>query len=245
MSAESSLTSYLPKMVIVSDDHHIDEITIGPMTRVFGDDAASLEVAMILLPTDVLEALNSVELNKKPQIVVFGRKCRQQRDVRFFSKRKDDGTFEADGYRYSGQLAQPHDMPGEMQELFSLVNDTYGENFNGVLMNRYNNGSEYISAHADANENLGNNGVFAIVWGDPERIFRVRQKTPGKKTNPIVYEFKPSMFIDAEEQQLSPESDYSYIMWMRGNFQELFTHEVPRQKGKGMRSSLTLRRHLM
>ena len=78
----------------------------------------------------------------KPPVVVMGKPCRQQRNVGFFS---DTST----GYRYSGQCMKAQPLGPEMGSLLALVNRRYQAEFNGILVNHYLDGEDYIGAHSD------------------------------------------------------------------------------------------------
>jgi len=83
----------------------------------------------------------------------------------------------------------------------------FGSNFNGILINRYSTGQEYIGQHSDDEKNLDKSGVIAISYRG-ERIFRIRDKV----TKEIVQ--------DIHLKNLD-------IIHMGGDFQKEFTHEVP------------------
>lgn len=115
-------------------------------------------------------------------------------------------------------------MTPSLRALLDDVNERFESNFNGILVNRYEGGSEYIGAHSDNEKELSNNGVVAISYG-ATRTFRIRDK----KTNKRV--------ID-----LPMES--GCMIHMSGDFQSEFKHEVPVQKRvQGTRYSFTFRRH--
>jgi len=193
---------------------YVTPVTIGDMVRVFGDDRASLEVAQVMMPQSYIDHLDNVTLDIKPEV----RMGRMNRRVRFFTKMTKDGQLESKGYSYSGQTSTAYEMDDVMLELTLLINRLFGETFNGVLMNRYIDGSEYIGEHSDDETGLGNQGVFALVYGQ-SRTFRVREKKMGPGTNPIVFDFEPSEYV----------GESAFVMWMRGDFQKMYTHEVPRR----------------
>ena len=104
------------------------------------------------------------------------------------------------------------------QDLFNL-------NFNGILVNRYENGEDYISAHSDDEKGIKVNDVISISWGQ-SRNFRIRDKNNKK--------------IIANIPTLSGQ-----IIHMGGEFQREFTHEIPKEKKiNGIRYSLTFRMHI-
>lgn len=158
----------------------------------------------------------SGKLISRPEIKVYGKICHQRRDVGFFSN-------DSIGYRYSGQLARSIPLTDNLEQLLAIVNERYNSNFNGILVNKYHNGLDYIGAHSDDETKLGKNGVVAISYG-ATRKFRVREKSTKNRIDiPIIA--------------------YS-IMHMSGNFQKEFTHEIPiEKKVKEARISFTFRHH--
>lgn len=157
------------------------------------------------------------KLDIKPPIIICGKQVYQKRDVAFFS----DTSI---GYQYSGQLAKSKPMTMNLDLLLELVNELFGAKFNGILINRYCSGNEYIGAHSDDEKYLDKTGVVAISYGGT-RIFRVRDK----QTKQIVQDV-PIAHMD--------------IVHMAGDFQKEFTHEVPpTREGVDTRYSFTFRHH--
>lgn len=157
------------------------------------------------------------KLDIKPPVVIWNKQVNQQRDVGFFSNKSI-------GYYYSNQLAKSKPMTLNLELLLELINKIFNSNFNGILINRYSTGQEYIGPHSDDEKNLDESGVIAISYGG-ERIFRIRNK----KTKEIV------------EDVLMKNLD---IIHMGGNFQKEFTHEVPpTKKFTEPRYSFTFRHH--
>ena len=173
---------------------------------------------------DLYKVMSQVELEIKPEIKVYGKVCHQQRDVGFFSD-------ESSGYIYSKQKTKSRPMTKEMKELMEKVNEYLGTKFNGILVNKYNNGNEYLSAHSDSEVGLDRDGIVAGISYGAVRKFRIREK----KTKKIVldYDHEPCSLIvmdNKTEERL---------------FQETYTHEIPIQKKvKESRISLTFRTHV-
>jgi alkylated DNA repair dioxygenase AlkB len=158
-------------------------------------------------------------LDIKPSIQFMGKTVSQQRDVGFFSN-------ESAGYYYSGKLASSKPLKENMSDLLAIVNIQYNSEYNGILVNRYNDGNNYISDHSDSENTLGDSGVIAISYG-AVRKFRIRDKKTKAKVIDI------------------PTAPYSLIQ-MGGNFQAEFSHGIPVEKRiKEARYSLTFRKHLM
>jgi len=159
--------------------------------------------------------LSIIKLKEKPEIVIYGKIRRQSRDVTFFSETSE-------GYIYSEPLTPI------LKSIMNRLNHHFESNYNGILINRYNDGTEYISSHSDDESGLGEKGVIAISLG-ATRNFRIRKKTRGKGADTIIANI--------------PNRD-GEILIMAGNFQKYFTHEIPIQKTvKNPRTSLTFRHH--
>lgn len=109
--------------------------------------------------------------------------------------------------------------------LLNGLNQILGSKFNGILINEYLTGEDYISAHSDNESMLDESGVVIISFGET-RIFRIRNISDNK----IVDNFE--MFS-------------GMCIMMMGNFQKEFKHEIPVEKNKGCRVSFTFRNHLL
>ena len=157
------------------------------------------------------------ELLVNPPIQLYGKTVYQQRSVGFFSN-------ESIGYYYSGQLAKSKPLQQYSTELMKIVNTRFGTNYNGILVNKYEDGNNYISDHSDDEKNLDKGGVICISHGTV-RKFRIRNKS----TKEIIIDI--------------PTTSNS-IIHMGGDFQKEFTHGIPvEKKVKGLRYSLTFRKH--
>jgi len=142
-------------------------------------------------------------LDIKPSIKFMGKIVYQQRDIGFFSN-------ETEGYYYSGKLASSKPLKPNLVELLKIVNTLFGSSYNGILVNRYNDGTNYISEHSDNENTLDDIGVVAISYG-AIRKFRIRNKITKEKVIDI------------------PTTSYSLIQ-MGGNFQNEFLHGIPIEK---------------
>lgn len=185
---------------------------------------------------DYYDQLKDIPLNQKPEIFVHGKVCHQNRDVGFYST-------ESTGYRYSGQVAAAFSFEHAplLEELMKKVNQVLKTNFNGVLVNKYNSGEDYIGAHSDSEAGLDKNNmtVASLCYSSRDeegnyngiRKFRLRHKASGLvMTSPIL--------IDYLHQP-------NELLVMDGSaFQKRYTHEIPiEKKVKGTRISLTFRCH--
>ena len=169
-----------------------------------------------LIPDIIYEIKDNLITN--PEIKIFGKIAKQRRSVGFFSD-------ESIGYKYSGKLMPAQILTEGLKYLLGYINTKFGAMFNGILVNYYIDGNEYIGKHSDDEKNVDEIGVIAISSG-AIRKFRIRDK----KTNQIIKDIP---------------TDPSKIIQMSGDFQKEFTHEIPvEKKVKNGRYSFTFRRHL-
>jgi len=160
----------------------------------------------------------TLPLKQKPPIKMFGKTVHQQRDVNFFSDH-------CSGYLYSGVKFKAEPLTKELRFILDLVNETFDDDFNGILVNKYHRAGDYIGAHSDNEKELGKSGVVSISFG-AERKFRLRDVRSKKMVTDI-------------------QLKHRMVLHMAGAFQEDFTHEIPVQKSvHGARLSLTFRKHL-
>ena len=151
---------------------------------------------------------------------------RQQRDVGFFSDASS-------GYEYSGQIIPAQPLTADMMNLLGILQEEYGPAFNGLLVNRYRDGTNYVSPHGDNEKGLDQSaGVVIVSWG-VKRLFRLRENAPHERpADPVVFK--------------GVETRAYYALQMEGErFQKDLKHEVPQQRRVvGERVSITARLHL-
>ena len=191
------------------------------MERVFQniDNTAFLDKGSFINKELLEKCIIDIEpqLELKPEIIIFGKKCKQQRNIGFFSDKSK-------GYKYSNKMMESKPLTKSISELLDIVNNEFGTQFNGILVNKYMDGNDYISAHSDDESGIDLIGVISISYG-AERIFRIRKKD----TKQIIYD---------------ELTTHCSILHMGGNFQKLYTHEIPIQKKiKEPRISFTFRKH--
>lgn len=193
------------------------------MTTVLMTDKSSLVVhdlddSIIELLSDCVKEVDQ-QLDHRPEIKVFNKICHQQRSVGFYSK-------VSEGYKYSNSVMRSKGIPPNLEKLLERVNNKFNASFNGILVNKYENGEDYISKHSDDEKSLDPSiGVVMLSFG-ALRKFRIRNKSTGKK-------------------EIDIQTSHDTIIQMAGEFQKEFTHEVPiERKVKDARYSFTFRRHL-
>jgi len=200
-------------------------VTDRSYLAIYGLDNPALVDACVTAVTGTPDGTGNGLLIVNPPIVVYGKPCTQHRSIGFFAVTDTDGQPMVEGYRYSGQLAAALPIPPPLNALLEYVNKTFQADFNGVLVNRYSNGTDRIGAHSDDESGLsGKKAVVAISWGQ-SRKFRIRHKHDGKIHTDI-------------------DTEAGTMLIMAGDFQKEFTHEIPVEKKKnGIRVSFTFRKH--
>ena len=188
--------------------------------RVLEEDNSFLDVYQVTNPDLLRRCSQEVadQLWIEPTIRLFNRDVAQPRDVGFFSDTSK-------GYRYSRKMMESKPLTPALADLLDWVNLSLNSNFNGILVNRYRDGTRCIGAHRDDEDSLDDCGVVAISCG-ATRKFRIRYATTKKIAIDVP-------LVDGE------------MIQMGGDFQKVFTHEIPRElKIKEARISFTFRKHL-
>lgn len=198
-------------------------MSIPQGAKILIDEANSKLWMLDNFSDDYYEQLCDLDMLVEPPIRYMGKTLKQQRNISFLSD-------VSKGYRYSGQIIKSKPLAEHpyLADLTNKVNETLGTNFNGILVNSYENGSKYISAHSDEETGLDKTrrAVAALSYG-ATRKFRIRDKL----TNAI---------------RLDVEATPCSLLVMEGDFQKAFKHEVPKQlKIKDRRISLTFRQHIV
>lgn len=152
------------------------------------------------------------------QIKVYGKMVDMPRYTQTYMK----------NYIYSGVEHKALLLPDEFQPFLDWARSLNNkESYNQVLVNWYENGLHYISAHTDNEKQLVKEHPIVSISLGTSRTFRIRNK----ETNEIVRDINMT--------------NKSYII-MYGKIQERYTHEVPKITGKlglnkGRRINITLR----
>nr|WIL03823.1 alkylated DNA repair protein [Cedratvirus plubellavi] len=169
---------------------------------------------------DIYDEVKTLLVDKQPIIYIMGKECRQRRDVGFYSN-------QSKGYKYSGAFMASRPLTPFLADLLEQVNQSLQTNFNGILVNIYRSGEDYLSAHSDNEDALDKERrmVAGLAYG-ATRKFRIRNKETRK------------IILDIEQEP-------GTLIVMEGDFQTEFLHEIPVQKRiKEERISLTFRHHL-
>ena len=140
------------------------------------------------------------------------------RNTGFFSDK-----YKKDYYYAIFKVAKRHPLTPSLSILLDYINNLFQTDYNGILINKYDTGKNFIVKHSDS-KNHPAIGVMIISVG-ATRTFRVRDKY----TDQIVAN------IPLIEGQM---------IHMGGNFQTEFTHEVPCEESvTGVRYSINFHRY--
>lgn len=163
------------------------------------------------------------KLEEDPKFKMFNRECTQHRNVGFFS---DAVT----SYKYSGRDHKAAPMTYLLQSILNQVNILLGSEFNSILINKYKDGNDYISAHSDDEKTIDQTyGVVSISTGS-SRTFRIRDKASKQIVADIATRSDEILQMNAR----LPDGR---------SFQKTYTHEVTRDKAiTEPRYSLTFRK---
>ena len=191
------------------------------MTEIILTNTSSLVIDTIKNNSYIVDnSVNEIKslLNDYPEIIIYGKKCLQRRSIGFFSD-------ESIGYKYSGKIEKAQPLTKNLKLLLNYINTKFDSDFNGILINKYADGNDYISDHSDNEKEISEKGVISISYG-AKRKFRIRDKITKKIIKDIFTE------------------NYQIIQ-MKGNFQKEFLHGIPIEKKiKDERISFTFRKHL-
>lgn len=134
-------------------------------------------------------------------------------------------AFSSDGktYSYAGFTRGSVKWTPELYRLKVKLENTFGETFNYALVNRYDDGSDYIGWHSDNEKDICPGSTIISVSLGQKRKFMIKDIKTGKEKYGIALE------------------DGSLIT-MEGNMQEIYKHCVPKSKQKmSTRYNITFR----
>ena len=194
----------------------------------FGDNEGSLATSVFPFPELIANCISEIEsrqcLTVRPPITMYGKVCCQPRSVGFFSKGVSSFDYSR-GNHLPAINIQYNSVMDRLLETVNRLRPGHKQHFNGILVNRYDGGNDYVAAHSDKQHIEQNEDVWSVSWGET-RLFRIRDK----KTKNIAFDLPLMQGVLCE---------------MNGNFQSRYTHEIVKEpKKKGIRYSFTFRKHL-
>lgn len=153
--------------------------------------------------------INEIDIKLKPI---------SYRKVRFFSDI-------VKGVYYYGKMRVSDVQPlsPSLKTLLGIINSHFNTDYNGILINKYDNGSNYIQKHSDS-KNHPENGVLIISYGST-RNFRIYDKEDNKLNDvPLIH---------------------GQMIHMGGDFQEEYEHDIEQDNSiKTSRYSLSFHKYM-
>lgn len=152
----------------------------------------------------------------QPMVTVFGKQHPIPRKQVWFA---DDGC----AYQYSSLLITPTPWPQELLSLRNQLQQQLNVNTNGVLVNRYQNGSDSMGWHSDDEPEIEPNSDIVSISLGASRDFVLRHK--------------------ATQQKLTLTLHSGDLLIMHGDMQQNWQHSVPKRlKVSEPRINLTFRK---
>ena len=126
-------------------------------------------------------------------------------------------------YNFSNMNHSSLDIPSILQPFINFVNKSEPTiNYNGILVNWYENGSHYIGKHSDDEKDLiPNSPIYCFSFGS-ERNFILESKS-NKDTK-----YKYTLLNNS-------------LIVMGGECQKYYKHSIPKSKTNNSRISITIR----
>jgi alkylated DNA repair dioxygenase AlkB len=152
-------------------------------------------------------------------IQMFGNSVKVPRLVKWIA---DQGI----SYGYSGVQHMSEDWPEELKPIRSAIEKQSEVQFNGLLLNLYRNGKDYMGWHADDEKSLGNQPTIASLSLGAVRKFQFRERHKGSKIHNLALA-------------------HGSLLLMKKDFQTKYKHQLPKSSScKSPRINLTFRKIL-
>ena len=142
---------------------------------------------------------------RQDKIRIYGQEHNIPRETAWFSI---DGI----SYTYSGIDMYPEPFPDFISEINERIKTKFGYEFNSVLLNKYRNGEDKVSWHADDEPELGESVDIASISLGAERDFMLRKKNKSEVSTKIAMA-------------------HGSLLIMKHPLQIFWEHSLPRRKG--------------
>ncbi|HLO52036.1 MAG TPA: alpha-ketoglutarate-dependent dioxygenase AlkB [Kamptonema sp.] len=157
--------------------------------------------------------LTQIEWKQEP-IKIFGKSVLQPRLTAYYGER---------AYTYSGVMMQPLPWNIPLLQIKEKIEPLVNTKFNGVLLNLYRDGRDYMGWHSDDEKDLAEGSVIASLSFGETRRFILRRR---------------------DNHQIKVELSLSHgdFLIMGGDTQKFWQHQVPKTtKSTQPRINLTFR----
>jgi len=165
---------------------------------------------------ELFDSIIELELECEPKGKIFGKEIVFHRNIGFFS---DDSI----GYKFSGRLMKSKKLTVDLKNLLNKVNNEFNTKYNGILINLYKDGNDYISMHRDNESEIGDQSIRCISLGC-SRIFRLRNYNNKREKYDII-------------------TGHGQMIEMLNECNEKYTHEIVKDRSTDIRISITFRHH--
>ena len=115
-------------------------------------------------PSNFIDQLEAIPLQQR-QIKMFGKVHNEPRMTTWFGP----------AYSYSGISLDKKPISKALSPLLDEVSDTANKHFNGVLINRYQNGKHYMGWHRDNEKEIDQSVIASVSFGATRR-FKIRHR---------------------------------------------------------------------
>ena len=169
----------------------------------------SKNALIILLACDLIKSKFKENLKVK---ILGGKKYTKDKKTIFLSNSTGN-------YNIMGQRFESHPFQCGFETILKIINEYFDTNFNGIIIDKYENGNHYTEPYSDYESYLNKNDVLILTNGNGiNRKMRIRER----KTNIIVKDI---------------EMKTNNIIQMGGDFQNDYKYEI--LADENVRSSIT------
>ena len=169
----------------------------------------SKNALIILLACDLIKSKFKENLKVK---ILGGKKYTKDKKTIFLSN-------SIGNYNIMGQRFESHPFQCGFETILKIINEYFDTNFNGIIIDKYENGNHYTEPYSDYESYLNKNDVLILTnVNGINRKMRIRER----KTNIIVKDI---------------EMKTNNIIQMGGDFQNDYKYEI--LADENVRSSIT------
>ena len=169
----------------------------------------SKNALIILLACDLIKSKFEENLKVK---ILGGKKYTQDKKTIFLSN-------SIGNYNIMGQRFESHPFQCGFETILKIINEYFDTNFNGIIIDRYENGNHYTEPYSDYESYLNKNDVLILTSGNGfNRKMRIRER----KTNIIVKDIL---------------METNNVIQMGGEFQNDYKYEI--LADENVRNSIT------
>ena len=161
----------------------------------------------------IISDLESVKYNQN-KIIMYGKEHLVPRLEAWFGK---------SGYSYTGVNLKPQNSPKWLLDIQAQITQITSLDFNSVLINKYRDGSDYVSWHQDNEKELGIDPIIASLSFGETRNFKLRN-------------------VANKDLKVEVKLEHGDLLIMGPSIQTYWQHELPKSKANNnCRYNLTFR----